>query len=122
MDIDHDYDPLQALAVRISTPAEQEFLRANIRHIEKEFGTAMSADLARALSLDDFEAAIRFSAALCSEAEFTPTGERTYSWTIDGISASGTTSLKQGTEAKALVAASICAHAAALRHSPSPAP
>lgn len=122
MDIDHDYDPLQALGVRISTPAESGFLRANVRHIEKEHGTAVTADLVRALELDDPAAAQRFAAAICEDAEFSSAGERTYAWRIDALDVSGNTRLTGGTEAKALVAAAISAHSAALRVAAAPSP
>lgn len=120
MDIDHDYDPLSALGVRISTPAETDFLRANIRLIEGEHGTPFAADLVRAISMDDFDAAKRVAAALCQEVDFTPCGEREFEWRQGD--ASGKTSLNRGSQAKALVVTAINARYAILRVAATPSP
>jgi hypothetical protein len=117
LDKDHHYDALAALRVRISTPDEQDFLRANIRHIEAEHGSPLAADLVRALSMQDAEAADRVAKVLCEDADFVVTSTKTparVEWTLGEIS--GSTKMPKGTRVQAIVSAAIAARSAAARN------
>jgi hypothetical protein len=108
---------LAALRVRISTPDEQDFLRANIRHIEAEHGSPLAADLVRALSMQDAEAADRVAKVLCEDADFVVTSTKTparVEWTLGEIS--GSTKMPKGTRVQAIVSAAIAARSVAARN------
>ena len=121
MDKDHAYDTLAALGVRIATRLEQDFLKANIRHIEAEHGTALAADLVRALSLNDGHAAARVAEALCYGGDFVLASESNpvrVEWSFGNIT--GSTDMPAGTPAQAIVIAAINANHAARNQPSSP--